>query len=311
MTEWDPRSKSHDRQDPVITDHDPNAEFTQDYVDPHTEHLTQSEYAPEEFPTQRVGEHGEVAEPVLYEEEVTVERPDKLRRALTIGIVSVVLVGGAGVLAKYFAGKRTESEPVATAPANPGQTEPAAAETTTTQPETKSEEDANINLLTPVEMGGKVSVLEDARDRAFVPQKEAPTAKAAANEVDSVYNNFARMKSANELTGDALIKQNQAILNKMFEGRNDIDPKSKQLLLDLNKAYSKDGVYPDFKLSGGTFDAATGTLSNATMKVTKYKRDASGFEEPVDSFSYTFTETVELDPVTKFWNFDVKSFPNK
>src|SRR5690349_20448640 len=201
MTEWDPRSKSHDRQDPVITERDPNAEFTQNYVDPHAEHPTQPEYATGEFPTQRVGEHGEVAEPVLYEEEVTVERPDKLRRGLTMGIVSVVLVGGVGGgLAKYFASKRTESEPVATAPANPGQTEPAGTETTTAQPETKSEEDANINLLTPVEMGGKVSVLEDARDRAFVPQKEAPTAKAAANEVDSVYNNFARMKSANELT---------------------------------------------------------------------------------------------------------------
>lgn len=297
MTEWEPRAKRWESPDLVVTESDRDAEFTQ------PEDIRDTG----EFPTQRVDEY-DAASPTSHEQEAIEDKPDRLRRAIAIGVTTLVLAGGIGGVVKYFSGKKTGSEPVATAPSTPGQTEPATAETTTTQP--KSETEANINPLTPVEMGGKIYVLEDAQKRAFVPQQEAPTAKAAANEIDSVYNNFAKMKSGNELTGDDLVEQNRAILNKMFEGREDIDPASKQLLINLNEIYSRDGEYPDFKLSGGTFDPTTGTLSGATMKVTKYKRDKSGYEEAVKSFSYPYTGTTKLNSTTQFWNYVAKSpFP--
>lgn len=262
----------------------------------------------ESLPSQRTDEYDA---PATHEQEITGEKSNWLKRAVGGITLFTVLVSG-GVAVKHFTGddKETGSVPGTSAPATPGQTEPAAVETTPAQSEAEREAEANINPFTPVEMGGKPYVLEDAQKRAFVPKQEAPTAKAAANEIDSVYNNFAKMTSGNELTGDALVKQNRAILNKMFEGRDDIDAASKQLLLDLNAMYTKDGEYPNFKLSGGTFDPATGTLNGATMQVTKYKRDKSGFEEPLNSFSYSYTGTTKLNPTTQYWNYVAKTpFP--
>lgn len=306
-------NKREQGTDRTIIDQDPNAEFSQDQgVEYAHDAFPQNPdaYARdiEGLPSQRTDEHDATT---TREQEVIEEKSNWLKRAVG-GITLFTVLVGAGVAVKHFTDddKETGSVPGTSAPATPGQTEPTATETTSAQSEAEREAEANINPLTPVEMGGKPYVLEDAQKRAFVPKQEAPTAKAAANEIDSVYNNFARMKSGNELTGEALVKQNRAILNKMFEGRDDLDPASKQLLLDLNGIYTRDGEYPDFKLSGGTFDAATGTLSGATMKVTKYKRDKSGFEEPVESLSYTYTGTVKLNPTTQYWNFDVKTpFP--
>lgn len=289
--------------DPVVIDQAPDTEFPQ----------PQNAYArtADQLPGQRTNEY-DTTEPAAHEQEDTKEKSYWVKRAVGGVTLFAVLVAGGAVI-KYVAGKSKEtgSTPATSAPVTPGQTEPSAAEIAPTLSEAEAEAKANINRFTPVEMGGKPYVLEDARNRAFVPQQEAPTAKAAAYEIDTVYNNFARMKGTSEgLSGEKLVEHNQAILSKMFEGRDDIDPQTKQLLLDLNENYIRNGEYPDFKISGGTFDQATGTLNGATMKVTKYKRDSSGYEEPLKSFSYTYSGTVKLNSATNYWNFGAQtSFP--